>query len=248
VLVQFKSLDTTKRRVLINNRVNFVVVDKQIYLPALRTYLNEGNSVQDVAAKAALSPAAQSLLLYHLQVKSFEGVPFKDMAEALGYSKKTITLVAAELQASSICDIIDSGSRHKALSFPLKGRELWDGVSPAMSTPIHKVWYIERDALPDDLPLRSSYDTALAHYTFMADSRRPAYAIDKRVFAEHQDSLLPFLHPEEGDVRLEVWKYDPALLSEGQFVDKLSLSLCYKETDDERVRSEITRMIDKIKW
>jgi DNA-binding MarR family transcriptional regulator len=247
-LIQFRSMDYIKRRTLVTGRVNFVVVDKQIYIPSLRTYLNESGSAQDVTAKETLSPAAQFLLLYHLQIKSLENMPFKEMADVLRYSAKTITVVVAELQSRSICDVVQAEGRNKVLRFHQKGRELWDGVSPAMTTPIHKVWYIERDALPADLPLRTSYDTALAHYTFMADSRRPAYAIDKRAFAGHQDSLSPFLHPEEGNVRLEVWKYDPALLSEGQFVDKLSLSLCYKETDDERVRSEITRMIDKIEW
>jgi hypothetical protein len=170
------------------------------------------------------------------------------MAEVLGYSKKTITLVAAELQALSICDIEQIDAWIKVLRFPLKGRELWDSVSPLMSTPIHKVWHIERDAIPTDLPLCSSYDTALAHYTFIADSSQLSFAIDKRVFAEYQESLQPFLHPEEGTVRLEVWKYDPALLSDGQFVDKLSLALCYRDTHDERVQNEITELINNIVW
>ena len=247
-LVQFRLMDAAKRRTLISNRTNFVVVGKQIYIPSLRIYLTEGGSVRDIAAKETLSPAAQFLLLYHLQKQSLEGVPFKEMAEMLQYSAKTITVVVAELQSRSICGVEQVEGRNKVLRFPLKGRELWDGVSPLMTSPIHKVWHIEKSALPAGLPLLASYDTALARYTRMADTGQPSFAIDRRVFAERGQTLQPFLHPTEGEVRLEVWKYDPALLAEGGFVDRLSLALCYKNIADERVESEITQMTDNIKW
>jgi hypothetical protein len=45
-----------------------------------------------------------------------------------------------------------------------------------------------------------------------------------------------------------VWKYDPMLLADGGFVDKLSLALCYRDTHDERVQHEITELINNIVW
>jgi hypothetical protein len=82
----------------------------------------------------------------------------------------------------------------------------------------------------------------------MADTSLPSFAIDKKAFSGHQEKLQEFLHPEEGSARLEIWKYNPALLADGKFIDKLSLTLCYKDSDDERVRKEITEMTDKIIW
>lgn len=247
-LIQFESMDSVRRRTLISHKMNFVVCDKQIYIPSLRMYLNEGGSIQQFAIKENLSPSAQFLLLYHLQKNSLEGLPFKDVAEALSYSKKTISLVVAELQKLSVCEVEQINERSKVLRFNKKGRELWDSVSPLMISPVQKVWYIEKNHLPANLPLYASYDTALAHYTFMADSSLHSFAIDKKIFSEYQDELQEFLHPEEGNVRLEIWKYNPALLAGKQFIDRLSLALCYKDTDDERVRKEITEMIDKIVW
>ena len=247
-LILFKSMDSIRRRTLIRHKANFVVPDKQIYIPSLRMYLNEGGSIQQFAAKENLSPVAQFLLLYHLQKASLEGLPFKDVAEALSYSKKTISLVAAELQRLSVCEVEQVNERSKVLRFNKTGRELWDSVSPLMTSPVQKVWYVEKNHLPANVPLYASYDTALAHYTFIADSSLTSFAIDKKVFSEHQEKLQEFLHPEEGNVRLEIWKYNPALLADKQFVDRLSLALCYKDTDDERVRKEITEMIDKIVW
>jgi DNA-binding MarR family transcriptional regulator len=247
-LIQFKSMDNIRRRTLIHNKENFVVLDKQIYIPSLRMYLNEGGSIQQFAAKENLSPSAQFLLLYHLQKASLEGLPFKDVAEALNYSKKNISVVAAELQRLSICEVEQINERSKVLRFNKKGRELWDNVSPLMASPIQKIWYIEKNQLPANIPFFASFDTALAHYTFIADSSLSSFAIDKKNFSEHQEELQEFLHPEDGNVRLEVWKYNPALLVDKQFIDRLSLALCYKDADDERVRKEITEMINKITW
>jgi DNA-binding MarR family transcriptional regulator len=247
-LMQLKSMDNIKRRTLINHRANFVVVDKQIYIPSLRIYLNESSSIQCIAMKENLSPSAQFLLLYHLQKKSLEGLPFKDMAKELSYSKKTISLVIAELQKLSVCEVEQTNERNKVLRFNKKGRELWDSVLPLMASPVQKVWHMEKNHLPASLPFYASYDTALAHYTFMAESSLSSFAIDRKAFSGNQEKLQVFLHSEEGNVRLEVWKYDPALLADGQFIDKLSMALCYKDTDDERVRKEITIMINEMIW
>jgi DNA-binding MarR family transcriptional regulator len=247
-LLLFKSMDSIRRRTLIGNRENFVVPGKQIYIPALCMYLNESGSIRQLTDKEILSPAAQFLLLFHLQKASLDGVPFKDVAEMLNCSKKTVSVVVAELQKLSICEVEPVNERNKVMRFANKGRELWDSVSPRMISPVQKIWYIPESAIPAGMPLCASCDTALAHYTFMAASRQSSFAIDRKIFSECREKLQPFLHPEDGDIRLEVWKYNPALLAGGEFIDRLSLAICYKETDDERVRKEITEMINKIVW
>jgi DNA-binding MarR family transcriptional regulator len=247
-LIHFKSMDSIRRRTLISNRENFVVPGKQIYLPALCMYLNESGSIRQFTNKETLSPAAQFLLLFHLQKISLDGVPFKNVAEMLSYSKKTVSVVVAELQKLSVCEVEQVNERNKVMRFVRKGRELWDSVSSRMISPVQKVWYVPKNVIPENLPLCASYDTALAHYTFMAVPRQSSFAVERKSFSGCQDKLQPFLHPEDGDVRLEVWRYNPVLLADGTFIDRLSLILCYKDTDDERVRKEITKMIDKIEW
>jgi len=245
-LIQFKILDSVRRRTLISNRENFIVPDKQIYIPFFRMYLKESGTIQPFADKEKLSPAAQLLLLYHLQKQSLEEVSFKDIAMILNYSKKTISLVVAELQNFNVCEVKLTDDRNKFLYFNSEKHALWDAVSPLMDSPIQKVWYIQKENIPMGIPLFSAYDTALAHYTFMADSSQISYAVDKRIFAKYQDKMQEFLHPEEGNVRLEVWKYNPAILAKEHFVDCLSLILCYKNIDDERINMEIKKLTDKI--
>ena len=109
-LIQFWSMDSLRRRTLISNKENFVVLNKQIYLPSLRIYLNEGNSLLQLSKKEKLSPSNATFII------------------------------------------------------------------------------------------------------------------------------------------LEIWKYNPAILADGKFIDKLSLALCYKDMGDERVHKEINKMIDNIVW
>jgi len=245
-LIQFKSLNSVQRRTLIRNRENFIVPDKQIYIPFLRMYLNESGNIQQLSDKEKLSPAAQLLLLYHLQKQSLEEMPFKDIAMILNYSKKTISLVTAELQKFNLCEVKSTTERNKVLYFKAEKRILWDIVSPLTDSPVHKVWYIQNEKIPLEMRLFDAYDTALAYYTFMAESSQISYAVDKRIFAEYQEKMQEFLHPEEGNVRLEIWKYNPAILANGHFIDRLSMILCYKGIDDERVNMEIGKLIEKI--
>ena len=56
-------------------------------------YLNEASGIRQFSGRERLSPSAQLLLLYHLQKTSLKGLAFKDMAEILSDSKKTISVV-----------------------------------------------------------------------------------------------------------------------------------------------------------
>ena len=85
------------------------------------------------------------MLIYHLQKASLEGLPFKEIAETLGYSKKTISTVVAELQKFSVCEIEQTDKRNKILFFKKKGREFRESVLPLMNSPVYKVWYIDKE-------------------------------------------------------------------------------------------------------
>jgi hypothetical protein len=52
----------------------------------------------------------------------------------------------------------------------------------------------------------------------------------------------------KSDVRIEVWKYNPRILSINGYIDPLSLYLCYREDTNERVAAEINELIHNRKW
>ena len=62
----------------------------------------------------------------------------------------------------------------------------------------------------------------------------------------HQSDIP--INKEYGLFRIEIWKYDPKLLSHTGTVDKLSLYLSLKDNDDERVQIELDNLLNDIQW
>ena len=77
-----------ERQRLIDKDVYFVVSDKYAHLPMLLA--NE--RVRKARQAKALTPVAQYLLLYHLQIESIEGLAARDIEDKIPYSYASITL------------------------------------------------------------------------------------------------------------------------------------------------------------
>ncbi|MDD5675045.1 MAG: hypothetical protein PHC61_12825 [Chitinivibrionales bacterium] len=54
--------------------------------------------------------------------------------------------------------------------------------------------------------------------------------------------------PEDGGASLQIWRYDPALLTNGESVDKLSLYLSLSQDPDERIAKAGEQLIKGITW
>lgn len=237
-------MDSMMRRQLVSKRRSFVVPDKQVYLPFVGTYFSErGLLVRK--EQVSLSPSAQLMVLYHLQKNSLEDVPFSIIASRLGYTQKTVSLIASELKELGICRYRQIDSKTKSLKFnPDNKRELWERVLPYLRSPIHKVLYL----YPEDvggMELCNAYDNALAHYTDIVDVAQKCYAIDKRRVSVNSFPMRSETNFMEA-VRLELWKYDPWVLAGDGVVDPLSMYLCYLSDDNERVSGELDRLVDRV--
>lgn len=51
-----------------------------------------------------------------------------------------------------------------------------------------------------------------------------------------------------GKNMIEVWRYDPTLMSLNGYVDKLSLYLSLINDEDERVQIELEHLLETIEW
>jgi DNA-binding MarR family transcriptional regulator len=240
VVLCMDSLDSIIRRTLVSSKTPFIVPDKQVYLPFLYMMLNDrGLTSSPRIVEDVLSPAAQLLLLYHMEVATLDGRSLKEVAMELGYSAKTVTVVLPELIRCGICSMTH-GSREKRLHFQEEGKKLWLKAKPYLISPVKRVAYT--DVLPSDDCLPLSFDSAMAHYSFLGQPSKETFAVSAK-----SDLLKQMiLHPSEGIYRIEIWKYDPKKLSKCAYVDPLSLMLSYKDSDDERINKEIEQLESKI--
>ena len=249
VVFCFEILEPYERKRLIERRIGFIVTDKQVYIPSLMMNLNEFTAGQKVKRDTA-SPATQFLLLYHLQVKELGGIPLGKIS--LGkipnplehYAQMSISRAAKELESKGLCAI--EGGRTKTLKFGLSKRELWSKALPFLSSPIKKILYTMYSPLMDGMT--QSGDKALAYYSSLNEGTTPCIAMGERSFkqSEHQYQFFPTQFG--GSCRFEVWKYEPALLSKNNMADPLSLYLCYKDDNDERVQIALNEVLEHVKW
>lgn len=243
-ILSLDALDGDQRRQLIRHRICFVVPGRQIYIPTLGTYLTERrlNAMKEVAT---LTPAAQLLLLYHLQKQDIGGLGFKEVARMTDYPPKTISVTVAELHRTGLCDIerMEEG-RGKYVRFKAKGRDLWNMALPMLATPVDKVGYVCGKLETEGLPL--SYDDALSHYTDMGATPGRTFAVEKRSEAGRTLSGRVSTANLSDSTRIEFWRYNPSTLAKDGFIDPLSMILIYRDYDDERVQGQIQRLLDRI--
>ncbi len=71
---------------------------------------------------------------------------------------------------------------------------------------------------------------------------RACYAVTKAALK----TLCTRINTKFGNNIVEIWKYSPHLLSNTNTVDKLSLYLSLKETEDERVQIELDNLLNAL--
>ncbi|MDR1896121.1 MAG: hypothetical protein LBR10_04935 [Prevotellaceae bacterium] len=243
VVFAMDSQSVQLRRRMVSEKTGFIVPGSQVYLPHLWINLTE-NVQPSQSYSERLSPSAQLLLLYHLQVEHLDVFPLKEIAVKLDYTPKTITKIAAELKSKKLCKI--SGTKEKRLAFDVDRKQLWTTAEPQMQSPVGKSFFTDQKGTTD---FCKSGDSALSYYTFLADTGKEAYAVYKTDFEKQKESgYWDYLDETEGNTRIDVWKYNPRILSDNGYIDPLSLYLCYREDRNERVAAEINKLIEKRTW
>jgi len=241
------------RKRLIERGVNFIIPGKQLFLPDMLIDLRETYSTQKVRVKEQkLLPSAQFILLYYILHRyekiKIDQYPLHKLAEKFKYTKMAISNAVDDLKYHELCTV--RGSREKFIHFEYNESELWYTAEKLLSSPVLKRVYV------DEKPERFLYHSntyALSEYSDMNRSRQEFYAIEKdRFYYLQKNGQLKNLNDQEGQVCLEVWKYDPDILAtevtEESNVDPLSLYLSLKESHDERIEMALEKIIEKFIW
>ena len=234
-----------ERQRLIDKNVFFVVSEKYAHLPML--VANE--RVRRTKISKSLTPVAQYILLYHLQVESLDGLAARDMEGMLPYTYTSITLGIGCLADLSLCEKVPDGSKRKMIHFPKAGKELWEHAQPLLVNPVEQRIYCDDFLSEESFPVCGI--NALAHYTWLNPDPERTIMMSIKMFREMKASGA-LVRPNEfdGNVVIEAWKYPPVakMGKMPQWVDKLSLAISLRDDDDPRVEGEVERLINEMKW
>ncbi len=240
VVFVFENVEAYNRKRLIQKNVAFIIPGKQMYLPFMFIDLKEIKQVYRKKVEK-FTPAAQCLLFYYLLGNNLNGINFKTLAEKLNYGGMTVTRAANALAESGICSL--AGTKEKFLVFEKKKMQLWNEAKPYLINPVHKTVFTN--------PLKNSQlnfitgISALSYYTNIADDGKMSYAVSKKAFESlNKGKIICLTGNTEEDMMLQIWKYNPGILTNNRYVDPLSLYLTFKDSKDERIENELKRLLD----
>ena len=225
-------------------KVDFIVPGKMVFIPSMLIVLRElKNTVKEMPEM--MPPVAQLLMLYHLETRTIDGLTASEIAELTGLAYPTINVALRWLVTNNCIALV--GSKQKHVQIMMSKKELWDKSLPLMTSPIERILFT--DTKPEESLIKPEEslmagETAMGHYTMLAEPATPVIAIDKATARKN----AAIMNKEYGDIKVEVWKYSPALLSEDEWADRLSLYLCMKDSEDERIQMECDTLIEEMKW
>ena len=222
---------------LVAQKVNFVIPNKQMFLPSLLLDIKPDRKVGS-DLKETIPPFAQCLLLYHLQFGSIVGASGYGLSDKFGVSYATANKSLRWLVSKDL--IVLEGVKTKTVQIDLSKRELWNKALPMLVSPIEQLYYT--DAILEGLQI--SGVNALASYTMLNEESRQCWALTRKELK----ALDIVTDKQFGENEIQVWKYNPKMLSTEGVVDKLSLYLSLKDNDDERIQIELERLINEMSW
>jgi len=221
----------------------FIVPSSQTFLPTAIIDLRERQPAALPTAKI-LSPAAQCVLLYHLERQSIHPWPLQKVAEAVGYSPNMLIKVKRELEAAELCDPVRDG-RVVTLRFHVERRALWQQALPWLASPVRATHWVHWEKPPAEAIMAGM--TALSRATMIVDDRMPVYALHHK--ASKDNAFKICADRIDATARLEIWNYNPRLLTiREEMVDPLSLFLSLRHDPNERVQDQLDTLIERFPW
>lgn len=238
-------INANLRRSLVENRVSFIIPKSQIYLPKLGIVFNE-RFRKTFKTKDRLSPAAQVILLRTLLNHEYDMVTASEYSKRLKYTAMSVSRAFNELREYDLVSR-EERWREKPYLWQIHGRNLWEKALPFLINPVRRSLWISNSVRP---PYCLAGMSALSRYSMINDDDFLTYATISSIAKNNFDivEINQDRRPADNVTKLQIWKYNPKLISNEDVVDMLSLYLSLKDSTDERVQLSLDEMMARIKW
>lgn len=243
IVLEPDTLTRQKRKSFIENRISFVVENKQIYLPFLGIALQESfdNEISSVKNLEELLPSAQMILFSFIYQKC-KPLYLSEITKKSNLSAMSVTRAANQLIGFKLLNVKTEG-RLKILYSELSPKELFFKAKPYFTNPVRKTVYINKSQVENDMFLSGL--SALSKMTMLNPTSVDVYGtlapIKDKEFSET-------LYDTDKQCKLEFWKYNPMPVSNEKCADILSLAVCFDNSNDERVQTEIEKILKEKVW
>ncbi len=236
VVICVQAMSAFRRKNMIENKIPFIIEEKQVYLPFMGTFLQEK---ADIPVKGLDKFMVSSQLLFLLFIyQDGTELYLSEASRNLPYSAMTITRAARQLEKSGLFHVKKRGVSN-ILTCKCNKKELYRQAKKYLSSPVSAVGYMQKKELAEKMVLAGN--SALAEKSMLNTDILSDYAvyqrgIDKKLLSDE------LINPSE-QVRVEVWKYDPDLFSKEGIADPISVALSLADEVDERIETGIDEML-----
>jgi DNA-binding MarR family transcriptional regulator len=239
VVLELDDIVARRRKSLIEARIPFVAPECHIYLPFLGIALSE-RYTSVVEQSELLMPSSQLLLFYYLYKGEHE-LRTGETTNMLNFSAMQISRAIKQLVALELVTAHKDGVRI-IVSSSEDHCDLFERAKPHLLNPVRKRIYVEHRELPAGQPL-AGY-SALSDLTMLGGSVTETYAFFGKIGQLHgTDTLVDNTMQAE----VEIWRYDPSILSKQPgVVDALSLVASLLPVDDPRVEQSIDVLLKTV--
>jgi DNA-binding MarR family transcriptional regulator len=248
VLLLLDHVPSVVRRQMVERQIGFLAPGAQLYVPEALLDLRERTPTKPPTANEQFGPTTQLLMLASLLGEDLDDVNLTQLAERFQVAIMSMSRTLDELETLQLAKARHAG-RQRRLHLVVRDRELWQAVEGRLQSPVRKVRTV-RGNLPDDVaPLAG--ESALAHYTMLAEPRFPHRAIPAARWKQMQRALelrVGFEFDDDDRAELETWSYDPRVLAREPVVDRLSLYLSMRNDPDERVAQAAQQLLEPFEW
>lgn len=241
----YKSISWFRRKSLIQNRVPFVVEDGQMYLPFLGLDLK--NILYKQEKKITMFSSSTQLAFLYLLYNGNRTINATELAAVLNTSKMTASRSLNDLYNFGLLTYVICGETKRSKEYKRIGDpEYYNEGSRYLKNPVLKTVYTWKKI---ENSLVAGLE-ALSLISMMNPPRNPVIAISKERLSEIEPYLLKDRDRiiDEKLTEIEVWNYDPRILSKENYVDLASLALSLKGINDERIEQALEERLKGEKW
>ncbi len=239
IALELARITRQRRQSLLAEKIPFVVPAKQLFLPFMGALLQERFDSERTLANEQLQPSAQ-VLLFHFIYGNNAPLYINRLPERFGLSAMTVTRAAEQLTKAGLLNVHKDGVK-KVLTCELTQKALYQKAHPMLINPVRKRFFIDNAELPNGSFLAG--ESALAQLTMLGAPSVAVYGLAKsEKFASQTTQLID----SDKQCQIELWRYNPTVLSGEQCADALSLALSLAQLQDERVEIAIEEILDKV--
>ena len=253
-IIVAENLNGNAIRQLVRNGVEFIVPDRHLFVPSLGVVL--GSVIENkVVQSDVFSSTAQLVFLYLLYINREKSVCITKgvIAKALDIFPSETTAAVAELQTRGVVKVRRKGQSHY-VELADESSVIFRNHLRNLMNPVSRRFVVDKDALKGAIYGVVSGTAALSRLTSLSPDACMEYAVSAKAFRKLKADNPEIERYDENVVDenvgiLDVWHYNPSVLSEDGIADPISLYLATKDDADERVRIASRKMLErKLGW